>query len=83
VEGFEVRDDSAHGYQRSDVERLLRNQSWGDYDQMITWLEQDDGATLSRRAAHRLVTDLSLLRQMGAPLAHDPDELYQELTSLR
>jgi hypothetical protein len=71
------------GYRPSDVAQLRQALPGGGYDELINWLQHDNGRTLPQPVEAELTDDLSKLRQSGAALPRDPDDLYRQLTSLR
>ena len=72
-------------YAVSDVAFILRERDWKDWDELLTWLEQqpvDPTRGLSASDRSELLEDLGRLRDEGRPLIREPGELYREAMAL-
>jgi RNA polymerase-interacting CarD/CdnL/TRCF family regulator len=74
-------DRSQKDYDASDVQHLLRVRQWRSYDEMIKWLQRegDNDNELTQGEVRHLIDDLSRIRQRGAEMISEPNQLYKEL----
>ncbi len=74
------------GYAISDIRTVLRERAWDNWDELLVWLEQQDGdaqSGMSERDRRELLADLRQLRDDGTPLTDDVGEMYQRLEAVR
>ncbi len=74
------------GYGVSDIRTVLREREWDTWDELLSWLEQQEGdaqSGMSDRDRVELLGDLGKLRDEGCPLTRDVTELYHQLSSVR
>jgi hypothetical protein len=70
-------------YTESDVESVLREREWRDWNEVISWLREqgDNHRRLTPGEVRAMVEDFTRLKDQGAPFTTDPQEIFKRARS--